>query len=81
LLIVSPFETRRLSPLRRQVRRRFIARAAVPPSGHFDWRLVADLDRMAATGGGYSANEAREYPVNAGAELSAGHLHDGELAG
>jgi serine/threonine protein kinase len=32
-------------------------------------RLVADLDRMAATGGGYSAGEAREYLVNAGAEL------------
>jgi len=32
-------------------------------------RLVADLDRLAATGGGYSADEAREYLVNAGADL------------
>ena len=30
---------------------------------------MADLDRLAATGGGYSAGEAREYLVNAGADL------------
>jgi hypothetical protein len=32
-------------------------------------RLVADLDRLAAGRGGYSADQVRDYLVNAGAEL------------
>jgi len=45
-----------------------VSRLSFEPRQRID-RLVTDLDRLAAGRSGYSANQARDYLVNAGAEL------------